>query len=109
MSILMPRKRNQHDTLVAELRLAGWQVQTHGADDVHVLLLRTCATVYTSTPAVLSAFGLPKHAIPPLLRSLHLHAVKFATAILSTRRELERDPGQVCVIPPPRTLLQDPP
>ena len=61
------------------------------------------------SPRLLSSvltFGLPKHAIPPLLLSLHLHAVKFDTAILSTRRELERDPGQVCVIPPPRTLLQ---
>ena len=105
----LARKRSQYAVLVAELRLEGWQVHAHGSDDVHILLLGTCATVYASTPAVLSAFGLHKHAIPPLLRALHLHAVKFAAAILSTRRELERDPAQVCIIPPPSPLLLDPP
>ena len=105
----LARKRNQHATLVAELRLAGWTVHTHGPDDVHVLLLGTCATVYLTAPAVLAALGISQPDIFPLVRSLHLHAVKFATAILSTRRELERDPAQVCLVAPPAPLLHDPP
>ena len=53
----LARKRAQHASLVNELRLAGWTVSPCGSDDVHVLLLGTCATIYNSSPAVLAAFG----------------------------------------------------
>ena len=105
----LSRKTQQHARLVAELRTAGWQVYPQDAETVPVLLLGTCATVYQSSAAILRTFGISGSAIPPLLRSLHLHAVRFATAILSTRRSLERDPAHVTLILPPRPALNDPP
>lgn len=98
------KKRLQHKTLVAALRAAGWTVTRLGPDDVHILLLGSCASVFSSIQPALLALGVLPPQLTPLLNSLHIHAVHYASKILRLRRRLERLSSPLAV-----PLLMDPP
>ena len=90
--LCLTRKHEQHVSLIQALREAGWKIQQSGTNDVHILLLGTCATIFDSADKILRNIGIAPAQIPDILRSLHIHAVHYAVSILRLRRELERNP-----------------
>ena len=82
----LARKREQHDLLVMTLTRAGWRVHTQ----ISVILLGTYGTIFSLITPVLRRLGVTGRFVTPLLRSLHVHAVTVAWAMVCLRRRLER-------------------
>ena len=79
------RKEDQHALLVSTLTAAGWRVHP-----VHIVLLGTYGTIFSMIKPILRHLGVTGHAVAPLLRSLHVHAVTVAWSMVCARRKLER-------------------
>ena len=84
------RKREQHHSLCAALQAAGWRVKGDGPT---VLLLGNAGAVFRDWGLALPVLGVRAASALSLMRSLHLHALRYAAAINIQRLKLEHAPA----------------
>ena len=83
------QKCEQHADLCAALRRAGWQLHNDGPT---VLLLGQAGAVFSAWADGLQGLGVSSTAADALMRDLHLHSLRAATAINMRRLQLEGHP-----------------
>jgi hypothetical protein len=94
LKVQAQQKREQHASLCTALTSAGWRI--HNAQPT-VLMLGQAGTLlrmFSEWPSVLKTLGVAAHRAESLMRSLHLHVLRYALSINTQRLKLERGPNR---------------
>ena len=84
------QKREQHASLCTALASAGWRIHNNQPT---ALMLGQAGTVFSEWQDVLKDLGVTASRADTLMRSLHVHALRYAYSINTQRLKLERGPN----------------